>query len=446
MDGFYERLEFQAATVDELLSDAFETLPSQKADVDLAARRLAAWCRSCASGDWSLFERRLSRDALTFGHVLSRFAAARRKASVPSPLWIEDAIWIEKALQGLATTELSDPHKREPCAFEQLLTPVIEQAAKLLGIHNETKWLTKSARDSLTSSLLKQLSECCAPALYELFSKTRKTTAGQLEAAAPGRRLQTTRYDQFIADMKEGGFRRLFENKPVLLRIIATVTRQWIDTSRELIFQLNTDLADIHRKLLPPDAAPAAVVVDFDSSDADRHNGGRSVQIVTFSDGSRVAYKPKDLRLDVAWRDLISRLNEAGPPIQLTTPRTIACNGYGWAEFINHAGCASTQNHKTFFQRAGAWLALFHCFAATDMHQENIIAAGDHPIPIDLETLFHVMLNENQGAESTLAFLQALLEQRLAENIIPAGGYSFDESPTLTALSAPQPQPHFDRR
>lgn len=54
--------------------------------------------------------------------------------------------------------------------------------------------------------------------------------------------------------------------------------------------------------------------------------------------------------------------------------------------------------------------------------------------------------NENQGAESTLAFLQALLEQRIAENTIPTGGYSFDEQPSLAALPAPQPQPHFERR
>jgi type 2 lantibiotic biosynthesis protein LanM len=126
------------------------------------------------------------------------------------------------------------------------------------------------------------------------------------------------------------------------------------------------------------------------------------------------------LRLDVAWRDLISRLNEAGPPIQLTTPRTIACNGYGWAEFINHAGCASTQNHNTFFQRAGAWLALFHCFAATDMHQENIIAAGDHPIPIDLETLFHVMLNENQGADLENNAME-VAKKKLAESVMAVG-------------------------
>ena len=59
MDAFYERLIVRAATIDELLSADFEALPGQKGDADLAARRLAAWCRSCASGDWLLFGRRL---------------------------------------------------------------------------------------------------------------------------------------------------------------------------------------------------------------------------------------------------------------------------------------------------------------------------------------------------------------------------------------------------
>ncbi|HEY2839018.1 MAG TPA: hypothetical protein VGJ26_07715, partial [Pirellulales bacterium] len=62
MDAFFERLIVRAATIDELLSDDFEALPGQKGDADLAARRLAEWCRSSASGDWSLFTRRLDRD------------------------------------------------------------------------------------------------------------------------------------------------------------------------------------------------------------------------------------------------------------------------------------------------------------------------------------------------------------------------------------------------
>ena len=63
-DAFYERLTVRAATSHELLFDDFEPLPVQKEDADRAARRLATWCRSCASGDWSLFGRRLERDGL----------------------------------------------------------------------------------------------------------------------------------------------------------------------------------------------------------------------------------------------------------------------------------------------------------------------------------------------------------------------------------------------
>ena len=109
MDAFFERLGVRAATIDELLSDAFETLPGQKAHCDLAAHRLSAWCQSCASGDWSMFSRRLERDGLSLAHVLGRFATVRRKASAALPAWIEDAIWIEEALQGRGEAEATEP-------------------------------------------------------------------------------------------------------------------------------------------------------------------------------------------------------------------------------------------------------------------------------------------------------------------------------------------------
>ena len=85
MDAFFERLIVQAATIDELLSDDFESLTGQKGDADLAARRLAAWCQSSASGDWSLFTRRLDRDRLSIGEVLAKFATVRRRASASAP-------------------------------------------------------------------------------------------------------------------------------------------------------------------------------------------------------------------------------------------------------------------------------------------------------------------------------------------------------------------------
>jgi type 2 lantibiotic biosynthesis protein LanM len=386
MDAFYEQLIVRAATIDELLSDDFEALPGESGGADLAARRLAAWCRSCASGDWSLFGRRLQRDGWSIDQVLAKFATVRRSARAARPPWIDDAIWIDAALAAPREAAAGALDPARPCPFEHLFAPVIEQAEARLwaGIGCRAfNNFTESARADLRHALLEQLTELCAPVLYERFVAAMKAStkpADCLESDGG-----TRRYDRFIADMKTSGFRRLFEEKSVLLRLMATITRQWIAATREFVLRLDADLATIRKNVLNADVEMPVAAIEGGLSDP--HNGGRSIAIVAFAEGGRVVYKPKDLRLDAAWHALVERLNQAGAPIELKTARAIPREGYGWTDFIAHTGCAETDGYKNFFRRAGAWLALFHCFAASDMHQENMIAAGEHPVPIDLETI-----------------------------------------------------------
>jgi hypothetical protein len=54
-------------------------------------------------------------------------------------------------------------------------------------------------------------------------------------------------------------------------------------------------------------------------------------------------------------------------------------------------------------------------------------------------------VNENQGAESTLAFLQSLLELRLAENTLLSWRNELNEQSTHRTLSPSSTQPHLDR-
>jgi hypothetical protein len=54
--------------------------------------------------------------------------------------------------------------------------------------------------------------------------------------------------------------------------------------------------------------------------------------------------------------------------------------------------------------------------------------------------------NENQGAESTLAFLQSLLELRLAENIGQPLEHTHHEPESHRSISTPQSQSHPDSR
>src|SRR6476660_7391041 len=412
MDAFHERLIVRAATIDELLSNDFEALPGQKADADVAAHRLAAWCQSAASGDWSLFSQRLRRDGWTTDDVLKKFATVRR-TSTSLPAWVVDAIWIETALQSPGKNPARITNGFEPVAFGHLFAPVVEHATELVWAGVDRRALdnlTEAAHAGLRHSLLGELSNLCAPALCEQFALARKASEPQ---ANPG----TSVYDRFTADMKAGGFRRLFEEKPVLLRLIALVTRQWIDTSRELVTRLDADLPAIRRDILRSntDSPVASIAGEF----SDPHNGGRSVRILSFEDGARIVYKPKDLRLDIAWHDLVERLNKDAPPIDLKAVRAIASDGYGWTEFIDHAG-TDRAGCQRFFRRAGAWLALFHCFVANDMHQEDMIAAGEHPVPIDLETILQSTVDESETAEPEAQAFD-LATEKLANSVMMVG-------------------------
>ena len=422
MDGFYERLIIRAATIDELLSGEFETVPGQKGGADLAARRLGAWCQASASGDRSLFSQRLARDGWAIDEILERFAANRRKASVSPPAWVGDAIWIEAALQNSEKNvgQATAGAQIEACAFEHLFATVVKQAAEILWSdvgREASSNLTDPARACLHYSLLRELSNLCAPAIYEQFAIARQSSEAAHDAAKSKQDSGTSLYDQFVAEMKAAGFRRMFEEKPVLLRLIAVMTRQWIETSREFILRLDADLPAIRRDILQSNNDSRVVKIEGDISDP--HNGGRSVRIVSFANGSRVVYKPKDLRLDIAWHTLIEGLNRANPPIELKAVRAIAPDGYGWTEFIGHTD-TDREGFKRFFRRAGSWLALFHCFVASDMHQENMIASGDHPVPIDLETILQSTVEEHGSADPEAQAFDFATE-KLANSVMMVG-------------------------
>ncbi len=422
MDRFFEQLIVRAATIDELLSSEFEQLPGQKADADIAARRLAAWCVAAASGDWSLFARRLARDGLTLESVLTRLATARRAAGAPVPAWIDDAIWIEAALRkpGKDPAAHEKPDRLERRAFDSLFAALIEQAEARLWSGVEERVFThlnENARATLRHALLTAVSSLCAPALYERFTKARKEAAA-LRATNEPNTNATSLYDCFIAGMRTGGVRQLFEDKPVLLRLLAVTTRHWIDTTRELLLRLDADLGAIRRDILHTSALSPISAIEGGLSDP--HNGGHSVQIIRFNDNTRVVYKPKDLRLDAAWHALVSRLNSAGAPFELRAARTLAREDYGWTEFIGHSGCDRTDGVRRFFRRGGAWLALFHLFAGSDMHQENMIAAADHPVPIDLEMILQATTEENRSHEAESEAFEAAMET-IANSVMMVG-------------------------
>jgi type 2 lantibiotic biosynthesis protein LanM len=135
---------------------------------------------------------------------------------------------------------------------------------------------------------------------------------------------------------------------------------------------------------------------------------------------------------------LVERLNHSGAPIALKAVRAIARDGYGWTEFIDHAGCVDDEGQKRFFARAGAWLALFYCFAGADMHQENIIATGEHPVPIDLEMILQSNVAEYNTEEIEAQAFEAAKET-IDNSVVMVGllpAYSRSPEDKILAIGA----------
>jgi type 2 lantibiotic biosynthesis protein LanM len=82
--------------------------------------------------------------------------------------------------------------------------------------------------------------------------------------------------------------------------------------------------------------------------------------------------------------------------------RLIDRGDYGWSEFVAASSCACAEEVRRFYQRQGSYLALLYALDATDLHNENLVAAGEHPVLVDLEALFHPRVH---GADPVLANL-----------------------------------------
>lgn len=421
MDPFLKQIYLRAATFEEILSNEFEDLPGQKEHSNLAASRLAAWCQSTASGDWHLFSKRLKRDNLDIEKVLRRFSTVK-PVSNSTPRWAEDMQWVMQSLETPASEFIVKQwHKRATqLPFQDLFLTCIEKATKEVTSNlssDPAKHFSKDGFIGLQALLLKQLIDLSSPILFSLFIKHIKTEAASnttlmIEAT------DNDLYSAFIQKLQDQGLKQLFIEKPVLLRLLASLIRQWITTTVSVLEHIESDFSEIISEFVSGDGPHHITEVIGDLSDA--HNLGGSVLIFKINNLTKIVYKPKDLTLDIEWLNLINKLNTLNPPTNLKAVKTIKKNGYGWTEFVGNTPCSSKDEFALFFQRAGSWLALFHLFASSDMHFENLIANGAHPVPIDLEMILQATAPENELVHPEILAMNEA-NQKIANSVLMVG-------------------------
>ncbi|MFH9070968.1 type 2 lanthipeptide synthetase LanM family protein [Streptomyces alboflavus] len=238
---------------------------------------------------------------------------------------------------------------------------------------------------SLLRSLHAKLSRLFLIELHAL----RMAAAGVRAGEGTGSGSDTRTWVAFIEQAcQEGYVDRLAERYPTLGARIAAVARLSVAATASFAERLGAD----RERLRPLLGAPAGELRALAFGAGDSHRGGLTVSRADFATGS-VMYKPRPSGTDVALGALLDELftdfpDAPAPERRIRVPRTLAREGYGWAEFVRHRYCADDAELAAFYRNVGHWLAVLRLTGGTDMHAENMIAAGPVPVIVDGETLF----------------------------------------------------------
>jgi type 2 lantibiotic biosynthesis protein LanM len=178
---------------------------------------------------------------------------------------------------------------------------------------------------------------------------------------------------------------QLLREYPVMTDQIVNHLKRWAAFSLEFLKDFCDDWVSVGQTFFHADPGP---LVTVQGGAGDTHRDGRSVMILSFATGARLVYKPRPLAVEEHFQQLLSWLNDHGAEPRFRTLKSLDRTDHGWSEFALAAPCASAEEVDRFYQRQGSYLAVLHALEAADFHCENLIAAGEHPMLIDLEALF----------------------------------------------------------
>lgn len=207
----------------------------------------------------------------------------------------------------------------------------------------------------------------------------------------------STNFDSFLCRLRLKHSKKNFFNKyPFLLQNIERYLTNFIQAMCKLLTRLNKDSKELNRMFFHGENLIVCAIKFL----GDNHCFGEAVALISVnikSETRNVIYKPRNLGIDEAYGKFINWFNQIST-IKLKTAMYITNEDYGWSEYITYKVCQTMADIDNFYLRLGAIACLMYILCGTDMHSENIIAHGEHPIIVDHECLL-VPLYQNKNAD-----------------------------------------------
>ncbi|MCU4885166.1 type 2 lanthipeptide synthetase LanM family protein [Bacillus cereus] len=297
-----------------------------------------------------------------------------------NPLWMN---WIEEALTLHRNKELNEPDQLHiSLAFRPFMLWAKNRFNKFYQEHPSLS--KKVDWDQLQSSILYNLIE----ALTNIGARTitlELYIAKQLKELTGN--TPEERFESFVRTklLDFDALEFIYKEYPVLSRILMIRTNYYVNAITEALTRFEEDWDQINQSLKLDALSLKSIAVGL----GDSHQQGRSVMRFKFEKNKEILYKPKSLTVAIYFHELLDWINKKGFTPKLKGHNILNRQGYVWEECIQHRECKTQDQIENYYKRLGGYLAILNAVNGTDFHHENIVADGEFPTLIDLETIFH---------------------------------------------------------
>lgn len=195
------------------------------------------------------------------------------------------------------------------------------------------------------------------------------------------------RFKEFLRGVfvSKESFEKLFEEYPVAARVATVRTMYLKKNFCSILKNIEKDCEEIKEFLNVDSLNLTAIKL----STGDSHQQGNAVSILSFED-KKLVYKPKNLKICESFNKLIDWYTSRSDLLDIKIPEGIYKETYTYNEYIEQTFCENEHEVEKFYIRYGYLIALCYLLNINDLHLENVIAHGEYPIIIDIETSFQI--------------------------------------------------------
>lgn len=183
-----------------------------------------------------------------------------------------------------------------------------------------------------------------------------------------------------------------YEKYPVVFRSVLETIIFGVDNFKLFFTRLKKDKVKIEKEFCY--GRKITKVTQLKSDLADSHCRGNNVFRVKFDTGITIVYKAHSIINEIIYQEIEAWFG-IKCSLKMFLYKYIDQKEYGWVEYIYSKACKTPNEVQRYYSRIGIHIFICYMLNSTDIHAENLVAYGEYPVIIDMETITSPFSNQN---------------------------------------------------